>query len=140
MGMGSAPGHGWIISNDDLRKIIPHQLAHFEGVLEENELDLSSLAQELAMGQDAAESVGIALDLLYEAFLEATKIPPEQNERGVKTSALELELLYYSSDDGDRYDELEDGANWSVYGMMELSPAGKKYSDVVALKQWTQFG
>jgi hypothetical protein len=51
-----------------------------------------------------------------------------------------LGIGYYSSDDGDRYDDLENGCYFSVEGVTQFTPAGKKFKERLAEKSWTIFG
>jgi len=135
MGMGTAPCSGWIISEENIAKIVPKEWAAFqETVMKANEnldFDFDSFAQ----GDDSQEGnaeVQAALTTLVSAFEQAT----------ITTQAVGLELscFHYDRENGDRYDELEDGVNWSVEGMTQLTPSGEKFKDVIEQKGWTQYG
>lgn len=134
MGMGAAGAHGWIISTENLRGLIPTEYAVLEAALDKRKLALDDLALAIAEEEDLTDDdkeIDDALDALYAAFKQKTAVDGKE---------LELELFYYSDEDGDIYDDLEDGANWSVDGMWELTPPGKKFKDIIEQCSWTQFG
>jgi hypothetical protein len=57
-----------------------------------------------------------------------------------KVTGLELSYGYHdSSNDGDRYDDI-DGFYWSVEGVYQLTKAGKKYSKIIDRKLFVTFG
>ena len=97
-----------------------------------NDLALAQAQEDAVSESEAAcQAIDDALERLCRAFQEATK---------VGESCLELELFYYSSTDGSRYDELHEGANWLVDGMQQFTPAGEKFKDRIHWKGWTTFG
>jgi hypothetical protein len=137
MGMGSVPCHAWTISSEKLREIVPAAWAGLYRQLEVAGITLDQLAlardQEIEVSESDSANDAIAHDLqvLLDAFREATRIGE---------SFLELELHYYDAESGDRYDELESGANWLVAGVQQLTPAGVRHREVVEWKGWTVFG
>lgn len=132
MGMGSAPVHGYVIQWDAIKKLCPVQAAMLEAVLEHDESDLDSLARDIQQQEDINDETNAALDQLLDAFKKVTSVG--------ESSALELELSYYDSDSGDRYDDVSEGAVWLVHGMTQLSPAGEKFQNIVEESMWTVYG
>ena len=61
---------------------------------------------------------------LYKAFYE-------------RTGGLELDLVHHEAED--RGDEL-DGWSFSVEGVFDYTPAGRKYKDRIEHKSWTVYG
>lgn len=132
MGMGSAPVHGYVIQWDAIKKLCPVQATMLEAVLEHDESDLDSLARDIQQEEDINDETNAALNQLFDAFKKVTAVG--------ENSDLELELSYYDSDSGDRYDDVSDGAVWMVHGMTQLSPAGEKFQNIVQESMWTVYG
>jgi hypothetical protein len=59
-----------------------------------------------------------------------------------KKTGLFLYFDYYDEDSGDRYDNTgdKDGCVFCVDGMVQLTPAGEKFKDIIFERSWTQFG
>lgn len=59
-----------------------------------------------------------------------------------KKTGLSLYFDYYNEDQGDRYDNAgdKDGCVFCVNGMVQLTPAGEKFKDIIFERSWTQFG
>ena len=59
-----------------------------------------------------------------------------------KKTGLTLYFDCYDEDGGGRYDEPndKDGCIFCVDGMVQLTPAGEKYKNIVTERRWTQFG
>ena len=133
MGMGMAPSSGHVISWDNIKKLCPVQSAMLEAALEAEDVSLDDYARDISDGNDLEvhESIDNCFAELQEAFAKATE---------VEGKGLNLTIFYYDSENGDRYDDLADGANWDVTGMTVLSPAGEKFKDIVQFQQWTVFG
>ena len=57
-------------------------------------------------------------------------------------TGLNLYFDYYDEDGGNRYDcpNDKDGCIFCVDGMVQLTPAGEKYKDIINERRWTQFG
>jgi hypothetical protein len=135
MGMGHAPAHAWTISLDGLRRICPSEAAACEKVFDEHGYDWDSFA--LALDKDDFEDVDDPEVLAghWEALQAAFKIATT-----VGQSALELGIGHYSAEDGDRYDNLEEGAYFTVEGVTMLTPAGEKFREDLQEESWTVFG
>lgn len=48
--------------------------------------------------------------------------------------------FYYNDDDGDRYDDLDEGLYWSVDGVYEMTPEAKRIKDALTDVMWTVYG
>jgi hypothetical protein len=132
MGMGSAPCHAWTISLDGLKAICPKEVKAFETVLKQHDSNWDSFA--LAIDQEELDDhseLANAWINLQRAFAKATK---------VGKSHLELGIGHYSSDNGDQYDDLEQGCYLTVDNVTQLTAAGKKFSAQLEQKSWTVFG
>jgi hypothetical protein len=132
--MGSAPANAWTISLDALRRICPSEVSDCERIFSEHGYDWGSFA--LALEKDDFENVNDEIlcepwESLQAAFKTAT---------AVGDFALELEIGYYSADDGDRYDDLEEGVYFTVEGVTMLTPAGQKFQADLQEKSWTVYG
>ena len=138
MGMGTAPCHAWTISLDGLRAICPKQVEACEIVF--NALDCDWDAFALGMEQEQfddlpenanPENMVKAWERLQSAF---------KNKTTVGKSCLEVSIGHYSSDDGDRYDEMGEGCYFTVDDVTQFTPAGEKFRVHLEEKSWTVFG
>ena len=59
-----------------------------------------------------------------------------------KNTGLTLYFDSYDEEGGDRYDNPGDkeGCVFCVEGMVQLTPAGQKFKDIISERKWTQFG
>lgn len=135
MGMGYAPAHAWTISPDALRRICPSEVGTCERIFDDHGYDWDRFA--LALDKNDFEDVDDSAvlcgpwEVLQAAFQTAT---------AVGDSALELGIGYYSADEGDRYDDLEEGVYFRVEGVTMPTPAGEKFKEDLQEKSWTVFG
>ena len=130
MGMEPYPASGYVVSWDNIKKLCPLQAERLEAACESDGISLDEYAAE-EPNPDGEGAVDICFSDLLEEFEKITE---------VNGTGLELSIFYYNSEDGGRYDELEDGANWSVSGMTALTPAGVKFNNLVGFQRWTVFG
>ena len=144
MGMGYAAYHADVIEWDDIKKLVPVEAAEFEkrlataGVsmsdfcyaesLEDWDVMEFSTEDEDAI-QKAVDQIADAWEKLAESFTAATT---------VDGAGLELEPRYHDPDDGGRYDGVENGF-FGVEGVYQLTPAGKKYEDIIDHRGWVEF-
>ena len=138
MGMGTAAAHAWIVSIESIRELCPNEVKACEDAFtacsneEDGEMTWDSFANDMEMDDCKVEGNPLLMwEILCKAFAEATK---------TGDSHLELNIGCYYEDDGDRYDDLEDGAYFWVEGMMQLTPAGERFKDKIEQKSWTIFG
>ena len=138
MGMGSAPCHAWTITLDGLKAICPQEVQACEAAFKALDCDWDSFAlgMELEQFDDLPEDADPATmvkawERLQAAFKKKTK---------VGTAHLDLGIGHYSSDDGDRYDEMEQGCYFTVDNVTQFTPAGEKFRVHLEVKSWTVFG
>ena len=137
MGMGTAPAHAWVISLETLRGMLPVQVKEVEDAFEPCELDWNEFSRSvdrdcsLSGDNERATKVLAAWEQLQAAFEHATL---------TGWAGLTLNIGYYDREEGDRYDELEDGAYFYMEGMTCLSPAGERFKGKIEEKAWTVFG
>ena len=124
MSMGYGANYADVIEDKDVEAICPVAHRAFMVTLAANNTDLDDFAC-LLSGDDAPEEVIPAYNLLCEEFNAKT--------------GLELMLEYHGSDDGDRYDDVT-GGFWSIWGMYELTEAGKKLDNLVERKFYVTYG
>jgi len=138
MGMGSAPCHAWTISLDGLKVICPQEVEVCEAAFKALSCDWDKFA--LGMAQEQFEDLPETADPetmvnLWEGLQAAFK-----RKTTVGKSHLELGIGHYSSDDGDRYDEIEQGCYFTVDDVTQFTPAGEKFRVHLEQKSWTVFG
>jgi hypothetical protein len=136
MGMGSAPVNAFCINSDDLRTLVPNEYDSLLKVLEEHELDLNYFAQTIDDESEFGDEIILAYQNLRAAFERVTA----STDPTADQSRLSLSIFHYDAEKGERYDDLEHGANWCVEGMVQLTPAGERYKHLVQEKAWTVFG
>lgn len=134
MGMGNYPCYADTITEDFVRKICPDEIETFMLILEGLGTSPGAYAQAIQIQDDIETALNVLADqaelidnawaVLASAFLE-------------KTGGLELGMVYHDAED--RGDEL-DGWSFSVGGVFDYTPAGKKYQNEIERKSWTVFG
>ena len=126
MGMGTCAAQVYVIDSEDVRKLCPKEYRALMKAIKEEGTTLEKVAYtwdfECACpGWDIEK----ALTNLVYLFGENT--------------GLSLCLCYYDPDKGDRYDTIDE-AYWSVDGVYELTPAGKKYQDIIRRETYVIYG
>lgn len=125
MGMGCAAAYDDVIEAKNVEEICPNTFKAFMDVAGK---DFEQFAADAT--HDEISEYDAPLLAAYEALQKEFK----------KKTKLTLSLSQHNSNDnGDRYDEV-DGAYWSVGGMYQLTPAGKKIGDIVQRKFFVTFG
>jgi len=160
MGMGSYAVNSFVIGYDDLKKIVPEEIKTIENGKYFDCVGWAVMGKWL--GWDDNYQI---IDALHDAVLDDKSKPVmrlelteekivedifEQYEQFVgnlkdvfhQKTGLTLYFDCYDEDVGDRYDEPndKDGCIFCVDGMMQLTPAGEKYKNIVTERRWTQFG
>jgi hypothetical protein len=126
MGMGYGANFAEVIEQEDLEKLVPKELNEFLDVCDEDDTSFDEVAEGIQYDEYTSVKVHKKYRKLRAAFKRKTK--------------LTLELHYHNSDDqGSCYDDVS-GVYWSVDGMYQLSPAGKKLSKMVERKFFVTFG
>jgi len=160
MGMGSFGVHSFVIEYDDLKKICPDEIQAIENAQYFDSVDWRTIGQWLAWNDndqifdalhdavlDDKSNPVMRLELTEEQIVEDIFDQYETLVVNLKTvfnrkTGLSLYFDSYDEDSGDRYDNPgdKDGCIFCVDGMMQLSPAGEKFKDIVTERSWTQFG
>jgi hypothetical protein len=160
MGMGSFAVGSFVIEYKDLKKICPDEIKAIEKAKYFKDIGWGTIGQWLSW--DAPENL---MDELY-ASVEEDKSKPvirlglsedkivedifEQYEQLIinlqnsfnKNTGLSLYFDHYDTEGGDRYDNPgdKDGCIFCVNGMVQLTPAGEKFKDIISERKWTQYG
>jgi hypothetical protein len=152
MGMGSFAVGSFVIEYDDLKKICPEEIAAIEGEKFFNDIGWGTIGQWLAW--DDPDQFKEEIEALYtndkedidDILDEYVKIYDKHiidlKDAFNKKTGLTLYFDIYDSECGGRYDNPgdKDGCIFCVDGMVQLTPAGEKFKDIVSERKWTQFG
>lgn len=155
MGMGSFAVSSFVIGYDDLKKIVPEQIEYIENEKFFKDIGWGVIGQWLCW-DDIAYVEDAVLDNCYDGSHDDEYNQKVAEEIGRRYNHLVADLknafyektgltLYFDSydeDGGDRYDEPndKDGCIFCVGGMVQLTPAGEKFKDIVTERRWTQYG
>jgi len=160
MGMGSFAVGSFVIEYDDLKKICPDEIKSIEKAKYFKDIgwgtigqwlswdDPDNLKDELYTSVEEDKSKPVTrLELSEDKIVEdifqnyENLIVALKNSFNKKTG-LTLYFDHYDEEGGDRYDNPgdKDGCIFSVDGMVQLTPAGEKYKDIISERKWTQFG
>lgn len=144
MPSGFASASAWKVETEFVKSSCPNEFKNFEETLGNYEISFDEFAKAYQfeepeeidclaenktteqLNQDIAKSWGN----LQKAFRKATK---------VGNSSLLLFVMYHSSESGDCYDDV-DGAFFGVDGVMQMSPAGKKFKDHIEKVAFVEWG
>jgi hypothetical protein len=155
MGMGSFAVNSFVIGYDDLKKIVPDEISAIENEKFFKEIEWGTIGQWLSWDdisvvedaildscydeeQDDEYNQKVAEDVSQKYNVHVTNLKNAFN----KKTGLTLYFDHYDMDGGDRYDNPndKDGCIFCVGGMVQLTPAGEKYKDIITEHRWTQFG
>jgi hypothetical protein len=155
MGMGSFAVGSFVIGYDDLKKICPDEISAIENEKFFKDIGWYYIGRWLAW-DDINEIEDAILDNCYDEEKDDEynqKVAEEVSGRYnhlvanlknafEKKTGLTLYFDHYDEDGGDRYDNPndKDGCIFCVDGMVQLTPAGEKYKDIITEHRWTQFG
>jgi hypothetical protein len=158
MGMGSFAVGSFVIEYKDLKKICPDEIKAIEKAKYFKEVGWQTVGQWLAW-DDPDQIKDAFYDAFYDAILEDESKPGvdqivedifQEYEKLVialkntfnKKTGLTLYFDSYDEEGGDRYDNPgdKDGCIFCVEGMVQLTPAGQKFKDIISERKWTQFG
>jgi hypothetical protein len=150
MGMGSFAVGSFVIEYDDLKKICPDEITAIENERFFGDILWTSIAQWLTWDDPDQLTDGIYgvyegenVDDIAEQYVQIydKHITNLKNAFNAKTG-LTLYFDHYDMEGGDRYDNPgdKDGCIFCVDGMVQLTPAGEKYKDIVTERKWTQYG
>ena len=155
MGMGSYAVGSFVIGYDDLKKICPDEISAIENEKFFKDIGWFHIGRWLAW-DDINEIEDAILDNCYDEDHDDEynqKIAEEiSNKYNIhvadlkntfeKKTGLTLYFDSYDEDGGDRYDNPndKDGCIFCVDGMVQLTPAGEKYKDIITEHRWTRYG
>lgn len=160
MGMGTFAINSYVIEYDELKKICPDEIQAIESAKYFDSIGWKYIGQWLSWSDNDQ-----IIDAIHDAVLDDKSNPVMRLElsedqivedifdqyeilvTNLKTSFnkktdLFLYFDYYDEDSGGRYDNAEDkdGCVFCVDGMVQLTPAGEKYKDIITERRWTQYG
>ena len=158
--MGSFAVGSFVIEYKDLKKICPNEIKLIEKAKYFKEVGWGSVGQWLvwddpdqikdalfdAVLNDKSEPVirlGLmAEEIVEDIFQEYDKLVTNLKKSFNKKTKLTLYFDSYDEEGGGRYDNPgdKDGCIFCVDGMVQLTPAGKKFKDIITERRWTQFG
>ena len=155
MGMGSFAVNSFVIGYDDLKKIVPDEISAIENEKFFKDIGWYYIGRWLAW-DDINEIEDAILDNCYDEEKDDEYNQKVAEKVSNKYSHLVADLknafhektgltLYFDSYDeegGDRYDNPndKDGCIFCVDGMVQLTPAGEKYKNIITERRWTQYG
>ena len=155
MGMGSFAVNSFVIGYDDLKKIVPDEISAIENEKFFKDIGWYYIGRWLAW-DDINEIEDAILDNCYdeekddeynqkvaeEVCNKYNHLVADLKNTFEKKTGLTLYFDSYDEDGGDRYDNPndKDGCIFCVDGMVQLTPAGEKYKDIITEHRWTQFG
>ena len=160
MGIGSFAVGSFVIEYKDLKKICPDEIKALEKAKYFKEVGWQTVGQWLAW--DDPEQIKDALfdavlddkskpvirlglmaeEIVEDIFQEYEKLVISLKNTFNKKTGLTLYFDSYDEDGGGRYDNPgdKDGCIFCVDGMVQLTPAGEKFKDIISERKWTQFG
>ena len=152
MGMGSFAVGSFVIEYKDLKKICPDEIKAIEKAKYFDVIGWDGIARWLTWDDpeyihepiyDTVDTEGVDTDSIVEdAFLVYEKLLNNLKKTFNKKTKLTLYFDHYDTEGGDRYDNPGDkeGCIFCVEGMVQLTPAGEKFKDIITERKWTQFG
>lgn len=155
MGMGSYAVGSFVIGYDDLKKICPDEISAIENEKFFGLIGWGTIGQWLGW-DDIGYVEDAILDNCYDNSRDdkynqkvAEEISNKYNTHVAnlknafeKKTGLTLYFDSYDEDGGDRYDNPndKDGCVFCVNGMVQLTPSGEKFKDIITERRWTQYG
>jgi hypothetical protein len=160
MGMGSFAVGSFVIEYKDLKKICPDEIKAIEKAKYFNQVGWGNIGRWLswddpdqikdafydAILEDKSKPI-IRLELsedqiVEDIFQDYEKLVINLKNSFNKNTGLTLYFDHYDEEGGDRYDNPgdKDGCIFCVDGMVQLTPAGEKFKDIISERKWTQYG
>jgi hypothetical protein len=160
MGMGSFAVGSFVIEYKDLKKICPDEIKAIENAKYFKDIGWGNIGRWLAwddpdnlkdeiyssVEEDKSKPVirlGLSEDQIVEdIFQEYETLIVALKNAFNKNTGLTLYFDHYDSEGGDRYDNPgdKDGCVFCVDGMVQLTPAGEKFKNIIGERKWTQYG
>ena len=158
--MGTFGVKSFVIEYDRLKEICPDEIQAIESAKYFDSIGWNSIGRWLAWDDPDQIQDAIKDSVLDDESdpIRRLQLTQEQIEQDVfdqyKTLVRDLKDVfnqktrlclyfdYYDEDSGDRYDNAgdKDGCVFCVDGMVQLTPAGEKFKDIIFERSWTQFG
>jgi hypothetical protein len=160
MGMGSFAVGSFVIEYKDLKKICPDEIKAIEKAKYFDSVGWGNIGRWLSW--DDPDQIK---DAFYDAILEDKSKPVIRLELGEdqivedifqeyeklvinlknsfnKKTGLSLYFDHFDEEGGGRYDNPgdKDGCIFCVDGMVQFTPAGQKFKDIISKRKWTQYG
>lgn len=148
MGMGSFAVGSFVIEYKDLKKICPDEIKAIEKAKYFDSVGWGNIGRWLTW--DDPESI---TEIIYEAtnddeeltesiFDKYDSLITNLKNSFHKNTGLTLYFDHYDDEGGGRYDNPGDkeGCIFCVDGMVQLTPAGQKFKDIISERKWTQYG
>jgi hypothetical protein len=160
MGMGSFAVGSFVIEYKDLKKICQDEIKAIEKAKYFKDIGWGSIGQWLSwddpdnfkdelyasVEEDKSNPV-MRLELsedqiVEDIFNDYEKLVVDLRNSFNKKTGLTLYFDHYDEEGGDRYDNPgdKDGCIFCVDGMVQLTPAGEKFKDIISERKWTQYG
>lgn len=142
MGMGTFAVNSFVIEYDDLKKICPNEIKAIEKEKDFKEIGWRNIGR-WQTWDDPDHITCMFDDEVSEELLQTyDKLITDLKRSFNKKTKLTLYFDSYDEESGDRYDNPgnKDGCIFCVDGMVQLTPAGEKYKDIVTPRRWTQYG
>lgn len=160
MGMGSFAVGSFVIEYKDLKKICPDEIKAIEKAKYFKDVGWGTIGQWLSwddpdqikdelyasVEEDKSKPV-IRLEkdidsIVEDIYHEYDKLITNLKNSFKEKTGLTLYFDNYDHDMGDRYDNPgdKDGCVFCVDGMVQLTPAGEKFKDIISERKWTQWG
>jgi hypothetical protein len=131
MGMGYGANYADIIDESLLRELCSIEFKALEEALEKHDLNMEGYAREIVWNGGLDENECKDIEDAYQRLREVFEIV---------TEGLTLALDFHDSEEcGDRYDDVN-GYYWSVYGVYEMTHAGKLMQGKIERKFFVTFG
>lgn len=134
----------YVISYDDLKKLCPQEIKKIESLPSFEDMGWGPIAH--FQSYDDIEYLYDYIDCEEEELEsiaeEYSQLIVQLQEAFNKKTGLTLYLDTYDSDCGSSYDSVPeyDGCIFCVQGVVEVTPAGKKYEHIIHEYRWTQGG
>ena len=142
MGMGSFAVGSFVIEYKDLKKICPNEIKAIEKEKDFKEIGWGNIGRWLTW-DDPDNITCMFDDEVSEELLQTyDKLITDLKRSFNKKTKLTLYFDSYDEDGGSGYDNPgdKDGCIFCVNGMLQLTPAGEKFKDIITERKWTQFG
>jgi len=160
MGMGSFAVGSFVIEYKDLKKICPDEIKAIEKAKYFKDVGWGNIGRWLSWDDpdqikdafydailDDKSNPVMRLELsedqiVEDIFNDYEKLVVDLKNSFNKNTGLSLYFDHYDIEGGDRYDNPgdKDGCIFCVDGMMQLTPAGEKFKDIISERKWTQYG